>query len=290
MNHAPIVRGALLIIASEFMFASMGASIHFVALELDNEMIVFFRNLVGIILLLPWLIKQRREGLTTRIPHLHILRSLAGLGAMYCFFYAIAHMELAQAMLLKLSAPLFIPVVAFFWLGERITQRIIMAILVGFIGVMMILGHDISASTPVALVALAGGFLAALAKTTIRRLSHSEPAGRIVFYFMLIGSGISAIPLLWAWHPPSPSGWVGLIGVGVLATTGQLLLTKGIALAPISRLGPFAYSSVIFAAIYGWIFWQEKITLLVVLGSVLVITAGILTSRSAVSTRVATTK
>jgi drug/metabolite transporter (DMT)-like permease len=279
MTHTLPLKGILFIVLSEFMFASMGVSIRLVSDNVDNEMIVFFRNLIGLLILLPWLMSSRSKGIKTNVLPLHMLRALAGLGAMYCFFYAIANMPLAMAMLLKLSSPLFIPLIALLWFGERLSARAFIALIVGFIGVGIILSPEVSEQNPVAYIALLGGVLAAVAKTTVSRLARTEPITRVVFYFMLVGTVVSAIPLAWSWSTPDSSTWLGLVGVGVLATTGQLLLTRGISLAPISRIGPFTYSSVLFAAAYGWFLWDEPITLTITLGAFLVVAAGLYASR-----------
>jgi drug/metabolite transporter (DMT)-like permease len=128
---------------------------------------------------------------------------------MYCFYYAIANIPLADAMLLKLTAPIFMPVIAVLWLQERVTGTLALGLCVGFIGVTVMLDPSLDehglAVSPIALIGLLGGVLAALAKVTVRRLSRSEPTTRIVFYFALIAGSISAVPLLWAWQTPTPS-------------------------------------------------------------------------------------
>lgn len=261
------------------MFAFMGASIRHVAADLNNGMIVFARNLVGLALLLAVTAGPRPQSLRTRVPHLHLLRATAGLGAMYCFFYAIAHMPLADAMLLKLSAPLFMPLVALFWLGERFTWHVVAALAVGFAGVVLILTPDLGAVAPVALIALAGGLLAAVAKVTVRRLSRTEPATRTVFYFAALGAAASSIPLIWLWQTPTPDQLAWLLVVGMFATAGQLLLTRGMACAPAARLGPFAFFSVVFGALLGWVFWQEVLAWTTVAGSLLVLGSAVLVGR-----------
>jgi len=274
MPHQDLARGALLMILAEFAFASMGALIRLLSGEVSNEVIVFFRNAVALLLFLPWLLRQRGEGLRTAVFGLHLSRSLVGLAAMYCFFYSIAHLHLAEAMLLKLTAPLFIPFVALLWLGETIPPRVRWALPIGFGGVALILGPSFAPGAltgDAALVALAGGLLAAIALTGVRRLGRTEPPGRTVFYFSLIATLVSALPLWWAWRPPSSLALAGLLGVGVLATLGQLLLTRSLAIAPVGRIGPFAYTSVLFAAAYGWLGWGEVIALPGLLGGLLVL-------------------
>jgi drug/metabolite transporter (DMT)-like permease len=268
--------GALLVLAAEFMFASVGAVVRHLSADLSNPMLVFFRNLFGLLFLLPLLLRPGRLSLRTRVPGLHLLRGLAGLSAMYCFFYAIAHMPLANAMLLKLSAPLFIPLVALLWLGEHVGMRTLLAVGIGFVGVAITIAPQLGPLAPVAAVAMLGGLFAAIAKVCLRKLSATEPATRTVFYFAALGSAVSALPLPWLWVSPGPAHWFWLFAIGGLASVGQLLLTRGFGLAGAGELGVFGYFSVVFAAIWGWHLWQEPVTLHTVIGSLLVMAAGLL--------------
>lgn len=261
------------------MFAFMGASIRQVSIDLNNGMVVFARNLVGLALLTTLTLSATRTNLRTRVPHLHLLRGTAGLGAMYCFFYAIAHMPLADAMLLKLTAPLFMPLVALAWLGERFTWHVLAALGVGFSGVAVILLPDFGNLAPVAMIALLGGVLAAIAKVTVRRLSVTEPAARTVFYFSAIGTVVSLLPLFWLWQTPSATQLRWLLVLGLFATAGQMLLTRGMACAPAARLGPFAFFSVVFGAILGWVFWEEVLGWPILAGSLLVLVSALFVGR-----------
>ena len=238
-------------------------------------MYLFFRNLFGLLILLPLIFKLGVKTLKTDNLKWHFLRSLSGVSAMYCFFYALSELPLADAMLLKISAPLFIPIIAFVWLSEHISLRAIMAILIGFLGVILVL-KPTGAVHIASIAGLMGGALAALAKVTIRRMSDTEPTSRIVFYFGLISLIIATIPMFWFWQNPNQKEWLLLILLGGFGTFGQLFLTKAYTLAPASRIAPFTYSSILFAAAIGWIFWNEIVTLLTVSGAFLIIMAGIL--------------
>jgi drug/metabolite transporter (DMT)-like permease len=285
-----LLLGAGFIVLGEFCFASMGVGIRLVSGELPNAMVVFGRNLVGILLLAPWLLRNGLGDLKTAVPGLHLLRATAGISAMYCFFYAIAELPLGEAMLLKLTAPLFIPLFAMLWLQERVTGLLWVALGIGFAGVVVIL--DLAPDTAwggvslVALIGLLGGVFAAVAKVTVRRLSGSEPTTRIVFYFALIGGLISAVPLAWEWQTPTATALGLLLGIGIAATLGQLALTRGLTLAPASRMGAFGYFSVIFGAAYGWLFWDEPLTLSLLLGTLLIAAGGLLASRARNGVRV----
>jgi drug/metabolite transporter (DMT)-like permease len=107
-------------------------------------------------------------------------------------------------------------------------------------------------------------------------MSDTEPTSRIVFYFGLISLIIATIPMFWFWQNPNQKEWMLLTLLGGFGTFGQLFLTKAYTLAPASRIAPFTYSSILFAAAIGWIFWNEIVTLLTVTGAFLIIMAGIL--------------
>ena len=130
------ILGAGLIVASELLFASMGATVKAVSLELPTEVVVFMRGLFGVLILLQLLLRRiRQDTLRTEVLHLHLLRALLGVSAMYCFFYALANMQLADGMLLKMTAPLFMPLIAAMWLYENLSAKVWWAVGLGFVGV-----------------------------------------------------------------------------------------------------------------------------------------------------------
>lgn len=270
-----LVHGALFILGSELVLASVGATVKAASEGLPFEMLVFFRNIFGLLALAPLLLRKEFSGIKTEIIHLHLLRASVGVCGMYCLFYAIANINLADAMLLKLTAPIFIPWVAWLWLKEPVPYIAVIAVLIGFFGVFLILKPGGEWNT-VVLVAVAGSLLVAVTKVTIRRLSITEPAVRIVFYFAVFASCISAVPLLWGWRTPTATQWLLLVMIGTLATTGQLLMTRGFALAPAGQVAIFGYSSVLFAAMYGWFLWGEIWDVMSIAGAALICTAGLL--------------
>jgi drug/metabolite transporter (DMT)-like permease len=272
--------GALFVLSASFTFAAMGVLIKIVSSCLPNEMVVFFRNFFALVFILPWIWYRRSfGGVKTSFFQLHLVRSLAGLSAMYCFFYAIAHLQLSEACLLASTAPLFIPVIACIWIREPVARKVRGAIVIGFIGIVLILKPGTGVFQPVAIVGLAAGMFAALAMVCIRRMSASEPTIRIVFYFSALGTLISAVPLTWSWQSPQPKLWGLLVLIGVMAAFGQILLTKGYSLAPAAQVGPFTYGNVVFATFLGWLFWGESLDPLAWGGAILICIAGIVATR-----------
>lgn len=275
-------RAAVFMVTSALLFAGMGLLVKVAAASLPNTMIVFARNAFGLLALTPWLVRLGPRGLRTTAWREHVVRGLAGLAAMYCFFYAIAHLRLAEAVLLNYSLPLFTPVIAAVWLHERVPTRLWRALGLGFVGLVIILRPGIGLFRPAALVGLAAAVLCALAQVGVRRLTRTEPIIRIVFYFALISTVVSGVPLLKLWTTPNPGLWPVLVALGVLATLGQIFLTRAYAHAPAAQVGPFIYTTVVFAGLLDWLVFGRRAVpdAAFVVGAILVCAAGILALRA----------
>lgn len=270
-----LARAAGFMVASAALFALMGLAVRVASADLPNVMVVFFRNALGLIVLLagPWGVWA--AGLRTSNLPGHLVRSLAGLTAMYCFFYAIAHMPLAVAMSLNYSMPLFLPFVERAWLKEPLPGAIVRGLVLGFAGVLLILKPGTALFQPLALVAIGAAVFAALAQVGIRRLTETEPVPRIVFYFGLISTLVSAVPLLGEWRTPEPRLWGLLLAIGVLATAAQLALTHAFSLAPAAQVGPFIYAAVPVAAVLDLLMWGILPDRLSLAGAALIVAAGV---------------
>ena len=285
MTHASpgqpfdIRRGALLMIVSALLFAGMAAGVRVISREMPNAPIVFFRHFLMLVFLAPWLLRGGRGALRTEDLRGHLVRGLAGVAAVSCYFYAIARLPLADAVLLNQSIPLFVPLVERVWLGESIPPRLWRALLVGFGGLLLILRPGSGVFQPVALVGLASAVLASVAQVGIRRLTRTEPVTRIVFYFGLIASLAAAPPAALTWRTPSPATWAILVLMCVLATIGQLTLTRAYVYAPAARIGPFLYAGPVFAGVLDWLLWGQLPDRLFVAGAVLVVVAATLALR-----------
>ena len=281
MSRDDLRRGALYMVAAALLFAGVGVCVRILSTSLPNEMVVFFRSFFGLVALLPLAWHRGAGSLKTRRLGGHLARGLAGVAAMYCYFYAVAQMPLAEAVLLNYTTPLFVPFIAALWLHERVSPKLWVAIGAGFLGILVILKPGQDLFTPVALIGLASGMLAAFAMTGVRRLTHTEPVFRIVFYFSLVSAVAAAAPLPVRWQTPDASLWLLLIVMGVIASLGQLLLTRAYACAPAAQVGPFSYVTVVFAAVAGWVLWGEVLDAFSFVGAALVCLGGVLTIRHA---------
>ena len=272
-------KGVAFILLSELFFVLMGTQVRTVSEQLSNEMIVFFRNLIGLQILIPLVWSNGWSSLKTDKPQLHLLRGTAGVCAMYSFFYAIANLPLANAMILKMSAPLFIPIIAFFWLKEKLSYLIGFVIIIGFIGVTLIIKPDLNVVDKVSLIALAGGLFAAIAKSTVKYLTRSDKPATVVFYFAATALIVSTIPAYLNWQTPTQEQLLQLILLGLLASGGQFFMTKAYSYAPASQISHFSYSSILYASVLGWFLWGEWMDNWAWTGAVLVIVSGLLLIR-----------
>lgn len=270
------VQGALLLALSALLFSLMGVGIREVSSGVNNESVVFFRNLVGVLFFLPLLLFKGAAPLKTGRIKSHLWRTGYGLAAMYCFFYAIAHLPLADAMLFTYSAPVFTPVLAWWLLKEPLTKRMLVTTAIGLVGVLLVAKPSQALLDSQALVGLAASILAAFAFVSIREMSDSEPAFRIVFYFSLFSALISAVPLTWAWQPLDSHQLGLLLVIGLLATLSQIVMSKAYGLAPPGLIGPFAYLAIVFAGVIAWLRWGETPDLSSLLGATLIVASSLL--------------
>jgi drug/metabolite transporter (DMT)-like permease len=154
------------------------------------------------------------------------------------------------------------------------------AIAVGFVGVLLVLKPTPGLYSSAAPIGLASGALAGLAMVTLRKLAATEPPFRVVVHYGWICTSVSAIPALVHWQTPPVITIVQLAAAGGFATAGQFLLSKGYGQAPAAQVAPFTYTSVVFAAGYGWLFWRELPDWMTLAGTLLIAGAGVLATRN----------
>ncbi len=279
--HEPsnLRRGALFMVASALLFASMAASVRVASRELPNAPIVFFRHFIMLVFLLPWLARQGRHALETDDLPGHLVRGLAGVSSVACYFYAIARLRLADAVLLNQSMPLFIPLVERAWMGERIPPRLWGVLGLGFAGLVLILRPGIGVFQPALLVGLTSAVFASVSQVGIRRLTRTEPVNRIVFYFGLVGSVVALPPGAWWWKSPSTGTWAVLLLMGAFATVGQMTLTRAYLYATAASVGPFLYAGPVFAGLLDWLIWERLPDALFVVGAAVVVLSATLALR-----------
>jgi drug/metabolite transporter (DMT)-like permease len=283
-------------VASAFLFATMGVCVKYASASFNSAELVFWRGIVGVVFV-GLLARRQGVSLTTRYPGMHLWRSVIGTLSLGAWFYAIAHSPLATAMTLNYMSSIWI---ATFLVGGSLLAWVPMpgrdgrvplpplqgvlalTVLVGFVGVVLILKPDMDQTQGFAgIMGLLSGLTAAFAYLQVIALSRiGEPETRTVFYFAL---GAAVMGGLWMLIVGlSPWNWLHalwLVPIGVLAALGQLCMTRAYAQATTQAgtlvVANLQYSGIVFASIYSVLLFGDAIDLAGVVGMGLIIASGV---------------
>jgi drug/metabolite transporter (DMT)-like permease len=221
--------------------------------------LVFLRSVFSVIIVLVFVIATRgAASLATSRPGLHVFRSLLMAGSTFGFFYALRLIELAEVVTIAFSAPLIVTALARPVLGEHVGWRRWMAVLLGFVGVIVIVQPGVGVVRPGALVALAAVSLYAAISLTSRKYHADETLGALSFWMYPAPIVIAAFLLPGAWRMPLAVDWGLFVQAGVLGGLGFVALTAAMARAPATVLVPFEYTGLLWAALAGYVIWGEQ--------------------------------
>jgi drug/metabolite transporter (DMT)-like permease len=261
-----------------FVFSIMDSLMKRLAMHYGPLQISCLRCIASwLFLLLPIAAQRSWAALRPINPPLHLFRAFLGIGMLGSFVFAVHRLSLAQTYSLFLAAPLLMTALSVPIHGEKVTGKRWLVIVVGLSGVLVILqpwGKG-SFSMIAAAAAAAATICYSLSALTVRTLGRANSSMSMVFWYLLlvsIGSGILAIG---DWRPVPASDWGWLIGIGVTGALGQMWLTDAFRRAPPSVVGPFEYTSILWAFGIDWIFWSASPSLSLIAGACIVIASGI---------------
>jgi drug/metabolite transporter (DMT)-like permease len=265
------IRGAMFMLLNAACLVAGVALIRVLGRDLPEPVIVLFRFLFALAFFAPSILRGGGELLATRRPGAHALRAACGYAGFVAFVYAAQRMPLADVMALGFTQPLWAAAIGMLAFGERFSAARALALLAGFAGAMLVLRPGF-AHAPLlpALAALANALLTCIAMMTVKRLSATEPAGRIAALFLLVGTLLSA-PGAWvAWTTPAPAALPWLVVLGALAWIGQVSLSRGYALGRFSTMAAMDFARLPAALAIGWIAFAEAPDGLAVAGMALI--------------------
>lgn len=267
-------------VVAGFLFALMGVFVKLGAQHFSSAELVFYRSLIGLAVIYA-IVRQQKLALAT--PHLrtHLWRGLSGFFALMLFFYAIGALPLASAITLNYTSPLFLALLLTIVLKQKPRWWLIGALVVGFIGVVLLLNPRFDgADFWPRLLGLGSGMLAGVAYLNVRQLGQAgEPEWRVVFYFTLvctIGAGLWM--LVHEFHVVTWDTLPILLGLGATATLAQLAMTRAYRLGNTLVVGSLAYSTVIFASLFGILLWDEALPLASWIAIALIVASGVISS------------
>jgi len=278
MGHSKrYLSGIRLMVQAAFSFSVMAVCVKAVSHSIPSLEIVFFRSLIGTAMILTIMIRKRTPLLGhNRIPM--TVRAVSGFIALTLHFYTIAHMHLGTAIMLNYTAPIFVAILAMIFLQERPSGLLLGMIVLAFAGVTLLVEGSLSGWDLPTLLGLISAIFAAIAYVAIRFVKHRESPLTIIFYFTGISTIGSLFYLPFGFKWPDFYGWLALTGVGIGSFYGQLWMTIALRRAPASLISPFSYLTPILSFLYGFVFWDERVSGISLTGVGLIILAGSLIS------------
>ena len=254
---ARAIQAALWMVVASLTFAAMSAAIREATLQLHPFEVAFFRNLFGLVFLLPWLWRAGLGGLRAGRRWLYGWRAFVSLLSMLLSFTALALLPFAQAIALSFTTPLFSTIGAALLLGETVRARRWSATIVGFLGVLIMVRPGVTGWSLGAGLAILAAAISAVAQLIVKKLTRTETPGAIASYMVLLLVPMSLITTLPVWSWPSWSVLAWLVVVGGLGSMGHLCYVRAFAMADASAIMPYDYVRLLFAALIGWIFFAE---------------------------------
>lgn len=270
------LQAALLMVGSVAVFAAMDALVKDLGTRYPTVQVMFFRSLFAFVPIM--LLVLHSGSLSALRMHSitgHLLRSLVGVGAMFCFFYAYARMPLAEVIAISFAAPLFVVALSVPLLGEQVGPRRWAAVLVGFVGVMIMLQPGPGLLKSIALVPLLGTVFFALAMLVLRKLGRTETSACVAFTFTLSCTLVSGIALPFVWVTPGLVDLAVLVAVGLLGGVAQILMTTAFKHGDLALVAPLEYTAMIWATLFGYVFWNEIPGLNIWIGVAIVMASGL---------------
>jgi len=244
--------------------------------EVPLETMLFARFFIAFLFLIPSIALKHVHLHIKYIPK-HILRGLMGLISIGFFFYSVTHLPLVNAVTLSNTTPLFMPIVIFLWLKLIIPKARICALVIGFLGVVVILQPLHLSSDLANYIGLLGALAASFALVGVRQLSKTENTATILTYYYLISLVILVIPMIVTWEPiHDPMNWLYLVLIGISSALYQFMLTRSLTYCPTTKVGSLTYLSVLFSGLLGWWIFKEVPNLWIIGGTLLIITGGVI--------------
>ncbi len=278
-------------LASALISALNGALAKILSQDISALEIVFFRNLIGVALIL-YALKHTPPKLTGGKIHLLFVRGLFGFSAMILFFYTITTIPLGEAITLNKTSPFFVTLLAYYLLKEHLSFQVFLALMIGFVGVVLIAKpFDMSVSYEHVLGVL-GGFFAAAAYTTIKKIKNIYDSRVIVLSFVGVGTLLPALLFLSASYIEAPASlsflfpefimpnsatiWLLIVFMAFISTLSQWLLTKAYSATNLSIVGVISYTNIPFAIGFGYILGDPFPDNYTFFGIILIILGGFL--------------
>ena len=264
------------------MASSMDASIKAIVSDLSLPQIVFLRSLFALpVVLVVCRFEGGLRGLKTKRWGWHLYRGVLAGGAAFGFFWGLGYVDFLTAVLLAHISPVVVVLLSAPVLGERVRLMQWVGIGIGFVGVLVVVEPDGLDWNPAALAILGSSVCWALISLSNRRLAGVEPAGALLFYMLPISAVLGLVLALPNWTTPTPREYAFLIYAGLATGLLHLFVVIAYRHARAATVAPLEYSTLVWSALAGYVFWSELPTIGVVAGGVLILLGGAISIRGA---------
>ena len=269
-------RGIVLVAVGVFSLTINDAMVKHLGETYPVAQVVFFRMLCALPFVVALaLLMGGPRALRINRPAFHFGRGLIFTVAAFSFYVALTLLPLAETTAIAFSAPLFVALLSAPLLGERPSPRQWLATLVGFVGILLVVQPGTAAFTVAALVPLVTAIAYALFMMSARFLRSDENLWATMAYATAVPLVCSALALPWVWQTPAAEHWPFFIGSGVFGGLGISLITQGFRVGVAAAVAPFEYTGMIWAALFGWLFWQEMPSALAIGGAAVIAATGV---------------
>ena len=247
--------GVLYVLGAGFGFALMGLFVR-MAGDIPTFEKVFFRNLIAAVITSALIVQNRKTiALNAGDWGYLFLRALCGTVGVICNFYALDHMNIADASILNKLSPFFAVAGGYFLIKEKLHTVDVLALMAAFTGAVFVAKPGANMAFLVALIGAAGGLLAGLAYTFVRILSKRGTPGYVIIFSFSAFSCLSSLPfIMMDFTMPSFPQLCMLLGSGCAGMMGQLCITRAYTCAPAKEISVFDYTQVVFSALLGFVF------------------------------------
>lgn len=289
MNHRrppskPAYAIPLVIVASIFT-ALMGAVVKLLSYQTTTESLLFWRNLVSLVILYPFLLRAAKgvtvvESLKTKNWKIQLIRGVTSYFTVYFFFYSLKYLDLTNSVLLLNTIPIFVPIVALVWQKILIAHRLWWGIGTAFLGIIFVLNPTKDLFQPASLIGLASGITGAISLISLRLAHYSETTERSMFYVFAIGLIIAGIWTLFtfekSWGHLDMGAIALLVLMGFLAFCYQACMNGAARFAPFRLVSTFLYCGVIFSIVLDTMVWKTPIKISTMIGFALIVIGAVL--------------
>jgi drug/metabolite transporter (DMT)-like permease len=238
--------------------------------------IIFVRNLLALPMITAIVLwTGGTRALRTQHVGIHAFRGLLLVGGAYTFFRGLEVLPLAEATSLIFAAPIFITALSVPLLREAVGWRRWAAVIVGFIGVLIIVRPGAAAFQPASLFVVGTAMFYALGMISARWIGRGEDVWTMMFYIVLFPLLFSGLMVPFVWQTPDMAHLPLFLGLAVFGTLGMTLITQAFRLAPAAIVAPFEYTALIWASVLGWLVWGDIPGLWIYVGAAVIIASGI---------------